>query len=373
MSSCLKSRPFPVKELRTPCFVVLEDVIRENCLRMQEKAKKYGVFLRPHVKTHKTIEGGLLQTRHSPECRKVVVSTLSEAKFFSENGFHDILYAVPMDIHKLPEIQDLQRKCTIHILIDSSIVFSEVEQFSEKNGIVISCFLKVDAGYHRAGVNPLSNSGLQLAKSIASSSFTKLSGIYSHSGNSYSVVPSDVKAIREISADECRVISKFAEDLRKSGIEVPVVAVGATPTCVLGENFEGVTEIHPGNYAFFDRYQMNLGACSQNQIAVRVASRVLSHYPERNEVLIDAGALALSKDTCQTGGFGIIEGFPDLILGRISQEEGVISSKKDIPFDKLPIGSMLMIIPNHSCLTAACHSEFTVVTNGEVIDIWNPC
>jgi D-serine deaminase-like pyridoxal phosphate-dependent protein len=53
-------------------------------------ARRRGVQLRPHVKTHKTVEGALLQTGGIRG--RIVVSTLAEAFFFAEHGFDDILY-----------------------------------------------------------------------------------------------------------------------------------------------------------------------------------------------------------------------------------------------------------------------------------------
>jgi len=39
----------------------------------------------------------------------------------------------------------------------------------------------------------------------------------------------------------------------------------------------------------------------------------------------------------------------------------------------LPLGTLLKIIPNHSCLTAACHRLYFVVRGDEVVDVWRPC
>jgi len=56
---------------------------------MLGRAAGLGVRLRPHVKTHKTVGGALLQTggRRSG----IVVSTLAEAEHFADHGFDDIL------------------------------------------------------------------------------------------------------------------------------------------------------------------------------------------------------------------------------------------------------------------------------------------
>ena len=49
--------------LDTPALLIDLDIVDRNLERMQEKANSYGVALRPHIKTHKIPELGLLQMR----------------------------------------------------------------------------------------------------------------------------------------------------------------------------------------------------------------------------------------------------------------------------------------------------------------------
>lgn len=74
--------------------------------------------------------------------------------------------------------------------------------------------------------------------------------------------------------------------------------MGSTPTCShLPEQLGAVNEIHPGNYVFYDRMQALLGSCSLSDCAATVLATVIGHYPATGRILIDAGALALSKGT----------------------------------------------------------------------------
>ena len=60
---------------------------------MLERAADAGVTLRGQTKTHKTVEGGILQTGGSK--RGIVTSTLVECDMYAEAGFDDILYGFP--------------------------------------------------------------------------------------------------------------------------------------------------------------------------------------------------------------------------------------------------------------------------------------
>ena len=122
--------------------------------------------------------------------------------------------------------------------------------------------------------------------------------------------------------------------------------------------------------------QASAGSCSIDDVACFVVASVVGHYPDRNQLLVDAGALALSKDQAPQGGFGGIRGHPELELFGVSQEVGKITSATPIDFERFPIGSRVEILPNHSCLTAACYPCYHVIDSDQggqaVVARWKP-
>ncbi|MED6251378.1 hypothetical protein ATANTOWER_029732 [Ataeniobius toweri] len=89
----------PVSALFTPALVVDVDKVKRNAQRMRERCHKLGVQLRPHMKTHKTLECADIMTGGSRQC--IVVSTLAEASFYADHGFDDILYAYCLPLDKV--------------------------------------------------------------------------------------------------------------------------------------------------------------------------------------------------------------------------------------------------------------------------------
>jgi D-serine deaminase-like pyridoxal phosphate-dependent protein len=172
-------------------------------------------------------------------------------------------------------------------------------------------------------------------------------------------------------------MAALAERLRTEGIEVPAVSVGSTPAMSALDgpgDLTGVTEARPGNYAYFDLTQVAIGSCRVHDCALSVLATVISVQPDSIEpghAVIDAGALALSKDTgAENTGFGrLYESptsealHPELRVVSISQEHGVLSGS-------LPHGTRVRLLPNHSCLTAACFDEVHAVRGDEVVDTW---
>lgn len=105
--------------------------------------------------------------------------------------------------------------------------------------------------------------------------------------------------LAQAAKEERDVLSDFAVRIRTElGLAKGAftVSMGSTPTCShLPSDMREVTEIHPGNYVFYDRTQMLLGSCTPSDCAATVLATVLAHYRDTHRLLIDAGALALSK------------------------------------------------------------------------------
>lgn len=108
-----------------------------------------------------------------------------------------------------------------------------------------------------------------------------------------------------------------------------------------------------------------------------VGATVISAYPERNEALCDAGAIAMSKDVGPISGYGPVSYPAELAgwsLGRTSQEHGILTAGAESSSGLPKIGSFVRITPQHACLTAAQHPWYLVVDGGDVVvDIWVPC
>jgi len=367
-------------EIRTPAALVDLDRLEANSSRISERVRKLGAKLRPHVKTHKCVEAARFQIRG--HFGGITVSTLAEARFFARAGFRDITYAVPIAVDRLEEAVEIGRSIdALHLLLDHESTFEAMSACARAKGVRLSSFLKVDCGYHRAGVDPERDESVALAVRMARSEDVDFRGVLTHAGHSYhGANASEIKAVAET---ERSVMARFAEKLTRAGAPPPEVSVGSTPTISLGNSLEGVTEARPGNYVFYDRFQAAVGSCGIESAAFRVLATVLSHYPERNEILIDAGGLALSRDEGPTHidpdcGYGAVfsgdgkSHFASLRVRSISQEHGKIQGTSPIDYSALPVGTKLRIVPNHSCLSAALFDRYHVFRGDAAVGEWRP-
>lgn len=368
------------EELSTPAAIVDLDVAERNCARMRERMAALGVRLRPHVKTHKTVEGALLQCGGAPG--PITVSTLAEARFFAAAGFGDITFAVPVAPGKLPAAAELVASgLALHLLVDDKGAAAAVEACAEAQGVRFSVFLKVDCGAHRCGVDPERDEGRALAARLAQSERVEFAGILTHAGQAYGC--RNTEEIRAVAAAERDVMVRFARRLAADGIEAPEVSIGSTPTMSVVNDLSGITEARPGNYIFFDAFQAAIGACAAADCAFSVLATVIGCYRERRTIVIDAGALALSKDAGArhvdgNARFGAVcsadgaRSFHGLRVASLSQEHAVVAVTPPLEPSRFPVGTRLRIVPNHSCLAAARFDRYHVVRGGTPTAEWRP-
>src|SRR6266540_5148598 len=116
----------------------------------------------------------------------------------------------------------------------------------------------------------------------------------------------------------------FAGRLRAAGVPVREVSVGSTPAMAAAQDLTGVTEARPGNYVFYDRTMLLIGCCEPADVGVTVLATVVSHQPGAAHFIVDAGALALSKDPGPGHGglppaMGAVQGHPELTVATLSQ------------------------------------------------------
>jgi len=364
-------------DLSTPCALVDLDRLEVNARRMAEKARRLGVRLRPHVKTHKCVEAARIQTADA--FAGVTVSTLAEARAFAAGGFTDITYAVPIAPRRIVDAADLNDEIdALNILVDHLDTVRAVEETAASRSTVLPVFLEVDCGGGRTGVDPESEATRALARRLAESEVIDFRGLLTHAGHSY--LARNRSESFETACEERNVMASLAAELRDLGLEFREVSVGATPTMRAIDDLTGVTEVRPGNYIFFDAFQSAIGSCETDEIAFSVLATVLSVHPEHDRAVIDAGAVALSKDPGPTHvdpdcGFGVPVALedqhplPGLRLNTLTQEHGALSGPG---VEALRPGARIRIVPNHSCLAAACFESYYVLRSTEVVDEWRP-
>ncbi|MBS0520234.1 MAG: alanine racemase [Proteobacteria bacterium] len=369
-----------IDDLPTPALILDRAVLRRNLKRMSQRLHEAGVALRPHLKTAKSVTIGRMAVEGHDG--RITVSTLAEARYFAEGGFKDILYGVGVVPSKLAAVTGLRRQGINLRIVTDNLAVARAIASEARNGDTFSVFVEIDSGGGRAGLPYPELPGLlDIARVLHEAPNVELAGVMTHAGHSYHESTSE--GIARVAEQERQAIVGAAEKLRAAGIPCPIVSGGSTPTAVHSRNFDGITEMRPGVYVFNDLDQEFIGSCGADDLALSVLASVIGHYPHRNQLLIDAGALALSKDISAQEfqpkvGYGTIAGAPvkDMAVIACSQEHGFVGADSPLPYESLPVGSRVRIWPNHACITAAAYDRYYVVDSEvdggrSVVDIYD--
>lgn len=357
--------PLLPPDLDTPCLVIDLDVVERNAGRMARAVAAHGIALRPHIKTHKSVALARIQLHAG--AAGITVGTLGEAEVMAVAGIDDIFIAYPLWLavpkaNRLRALLDRRPGLRLRIGVDS--VAGAVQLARGLAGSAarerVAVLVEVDPRYGRTG-GPPARAG-DVARAAADAGL-RVIGAFCHGGHGYA----GRDAIAGAAADEVAALSAAADALRQAGVEAPVLSAGSSPTA-LGAAIAPVTELRPGTYLVGDRQQVALGASPADGVAIAVAARVVSDAVA-DQVVIDAGAKSLTKDApAYLAGHGLLAGYPDGILERLSDYHGIVRFASGTPRPK--VGDQVAVLPNHACPVIDLFDSFVATRSGAIVGRW---
>ena len=332
----------------TPYLRVDLGRLRRNVRRVADQAAAAQILLRPHAKTHKSLEIARLQLAMG--ARGLTVATVGEAEAFVRGGCTDVFIAYPLwvDDHRAERLRDLTEQARVAIGVDS--VYSAANLGRRLGGTGVEVLVEIDSGHHRTGVRP--EEAGDVARAAARVGLP-VRGVFTFPGHGYSPGAAD-----EVVAAEARALRRAREAVEAEGIEVRVVSGGSTPTLAAslvsagvsgadeagGQDVGRVTELRPGVYVFGDAQQWELGTTAPDDIALTARTTVVSHAGGR--VVLDAGSKVLGADrAAYATGYGRVLERPRARIVSLSEHHAVV----EWPGRRPRLGTQLDVVPNHVC------------------------
>jgi D-serine deaminase-like pyridoxal phosphate-dependent protein len=357
--------------IRIPTLLLNEEICRRNISRMHEKAVRNGIMLRPHFKTHQSLEIG--RWFREEGTKSITVSSLKMAEYFADDSWDDILVAFTVNILEIDTINDLASRIKLSLLAESA---ESINALSKNLKSETGIFIKIDTGTNRTGLLWNNISGISvLIGAIEKSPKLRFAGFLTHAGNTYAS-----RSVEQIRSVHEQSISRMTGLKKEFSADFPGlrISVGDTPSCSTIDDFSMVDEIRPGNYVFYDLMQNVIGSCDASDIAVAMACPVVAKHIDRNELVIYGGAVHFSKDSIQDKlgrqSFGQVvqndgEGWGKVLQGaylkKMSQEHGIVSATDEIMSMYSP-GDIIKILPVHSCLTADNMKEYLTLSGRRI-------
>lgn len=337
----------------TPYLEIDLDVLLANIDDAAADARRAGIALRPHAKTHKCPQVAGLQRRAGAV--GLTVATIGEAETFLASGFDDLFIAYPLWVddqagRRLRALVD--GGATLRLGADSVEALDRIAAQQVRAQVVV----EIDSGHHRSGCAPedaatVADHGRDLGLDVV--------GVFTFPGHSYAP---DARA--QAAADEARALATARDALLASGHDVRVVSGGSTPSLAMADA-SVLTEARPGVYCLNDAQQVELGSATFDDVALTCVATVVSRRD--GVAVLDAGSKALGADRAAWAtGYGRVLGVPDARIVALSEHHATI----EWPGEPPALGERVRIVPNHVCNAVNLHEAIAVPRVGGEVESW---
>lgn len=345
----------PFADIDTPALVIDLDAFERNLKRMEDLARRYGIRLRPHAKTHKSPLIAHKQIAYGAVgvcCQKV-----SEAEIMVRSGIHDVLITNEIaGARKLERLAFLAREAHVAVCTDSLQNVQDLAAAAARANVRLDVLIEIDCGGRRCGIAP-GRPAAEIARAIAASPHLSFAGLQAYYGAAQHFRTDAERRAAIASAGE-RVQETLAE-LGREGLACPLISGAGTGTCELEASSGIWNELQPGSYIFMDAdYARNQKADGSRfdkfEHALFLLASVMS-MPVPERAVLDAGHKALSNDS----GFPDVPSLPGAKYHRPSDEHGVLDLT-DCQH-RLQLGDKLLLIPGHCDPTVNLHDWYVCV------------
>lgn len=326
--------------------------------------------MRPHAKTHKIPQIAQLQVQRGAV--GICCAKLGEAEVFADSGLRDIRLPYPVHPVNASRVLALMTRAHVSIIVDDVEVARAWSDVMLAARQVLDLLVKVDVGFHRCGIDPDARGSADAVRTIAELPGIRLRGLLSHAGHAYSA--GSERELRDIARRERDWLIELAG---RADLDSAEISVGSTPTARYSLELEGITELRPGNYVYFDRTQAGLGGAALQDCALTVLARVVSR-PAADRIILDCGSKTLSSDAARgfkpAPGYGAIlvdlesdEIDEDLVIERLSEEHATVKASRR---SALKTGDLVRVLPNHACVVSNLHDRVLAVRGERVEEVW---
>jgi D-serine deaminase-like pyridoxal phosphate-dependent protein len=350
-----------IYDLDTPALLVDLDRLAANITAMARTAASGGKSLRPHCKTHKTVQVARMQVEAG--ARGLTVAKLGEAEALAAAGFDDLFIANQIvGPTKIERLLKLAAKVRVCVGVDSLEVAEPLATAAHAAGESVPVSIEVDTGLGRAGARSVEEV-LALGRRMADMRGIELVGIFTHEGHLYRAGSAEER--EALAARVAAYLRELAEALAAQGTPAVAISAGSTPGAPLLARHAGPTELRPGVYVFNDRMQVQIGG-DPDSCALSVLATVTSVRSD-GKVIVDAGTKSLASDCpFPDRTYGEIMGHPEAAFVGASEEHGHLQMLGAA----WRVGDHVRIVPNHACTCVNMHDSLFACRGESVEDEW---
>ncbi len=350
-----------IEELDSPALIIFPDRVKEN-IRILKSMVDNVERLRPHAKTHKSIECTRLLMEvgiHKFKC-----ATIAEAEMLALSKAKDVLLAYQPVGPKLQRFVSLIKKypeTKFSCLTDNWEAVTQMAKSFAGNGLTVEIYIDLNTGQNRTGISP-SEQAIQLFLDCSVLKGLKPVGLHSYDGH---IRDLDLN-IRKQRCDEAFAeIEEMQNVLQQKGFAEPVIVAGGSPTFSIHSKRKKI-ECSPGTFIFWDKGYMDLCPDQLFLPAALVVSRVISVQGE-TKLCLDLGHKSVAAENELTKRVWFLNA-PEWKAVSQSEEHLVVETE---PGHSSKIGEVKYGLPFHICPTVSLYERAYTVTNHLAKGEWN--
>lgn len=211
-------------ELATPALVIHGAALRRNIEAMAETARRSGIALRPHAKTHKSSAIAWLQMQAG--ALGIACATVAEAEQMAAAGLAGLMLTAPVaDPAKMARIARLNREADLMVAVDHVVQVDRLIAALQPGDRRLRVIIDTDIGQARTGITDIA-AGLRLAQRIAQAPQLELVGVQGFAGHVQHIA--DPAQRRSAAAASSAALAAFTDALTAAGLRPDVVSGSGT-------------------------------------------------------------------------------------------------------------------------------------------------
>jgi len=352
-------------QLNTPSLILDLDLFEENIARMARLCQEQGIQLRPHAKSHKSIE--IARRQLAAGAIGICCAKLGEAEVFAAGGIGSILITSPVVTQEgCRRLADVNRLCPDLMIVTGSVANAEsLAAAGAASGKPLKVLIDLEVGLRRTGIEP-GEGALALARAISTMPDLQFAGIQGYAGHLMHV--HDRSAREAGTRKVMQILARIRTALEIKGFACPIVTGGGTGTFDLDPRARALTDLQAGSYLFMDVQYNDVWEMGGERVPFSTSLFVQTTVISANVPGIataDAGLKAFATDA---GPPRIVAGAPDgTLYAIISDEHGRLALG---PGNALEVGAVITCAVPHCDPTVNLYDHYHVVRGDTLIAIW---
>ncbi|MBB5705520.1 DSD1 family PLP-dependent enzyme [Sphingopyxis panaciterrulae] len=353
-------------DLNTPVLVLDRDALDRNIAAMAALAAAHGVALRPHAKTHKSVD--IARRQIAAGARGICCAKIGEAEVMADGGVAGILItspvAAPRAIERLAALA--VRTEGLMAVVDHPAVADRTAAALAAAGATLDVAIDIDPGIARTGVAS-ADKAVELARTIAGLPALRYRGVQYYCGSQQHI--EDYAERRAAIVERTHYLQSVIAALADAGFAPDIVTGSGTGTHRIDMDLGVFTELQAGSYVFMDKQYLDCDLTGDGSVPFEVALGVDARVVSANHAglaTIDAGFKSLSTD----GGVAVVRrGAPESAFFAFMGDEHAALIAPGIG-DALAPGDPVTLTVPHCDPTVNLYDHIHVVDGDTLVAIW---